>query len=246
MKSIVANASAHALTLLQTPDTYDAIILDLHLLQLDSLDLVRSLHQKGKAATVILLVSLTDNGIRERTGKLGVKSVLCKPIKQQQLLTALYETVSGRDGTSGQETATTSFAASSHLAHIPPLRILLAEDNLVNQKVAVRILTRLGFSVTVAANGLEALQAVRREGYDLVFMDIQMPEMDGLEATRCIRLDEGVVQKPYIIAMTAAATQLDREKCLEAGMDDFVAKPVRMEDISQALERFVLVSQVEK
>jgi CheY-like chemotaxis protein len=122
-----------------------------------------------------------------------------------------------------------------------PLRILLAEDNLVNQKVALRMLSRLGYEADVVGNGAEALQALRHEQYDVVFMDVQMPEMDGLEATRCIRQDMSIVHRPYIIAMTAAAMQLDREKCLEAGMDDFVAKPTRLEDLTQALQRLLPV-----
>jgi CheY-like chemotaxis protein len=113
----------------------------------------------------------------------------------------------------------------------------LVEDNLVNQKVALRMLARLGCAAEVAANGLEALEAVRRYAYDVVFMDVQMPEMDGLEATRAIRQDPSLPYRPYIIAMTAAAMQLDKEQCLEAGMDDFIAKPTRLEDIEQALER---------
>ena len=121
-----------------------------------------------------------------------------------------------------------------------PLHILLAEDNIVNQKVAVRILQRLGYEAHVATNGVEALQAVRSEQYDIIFMDVQMPEMDGLEATRSIRLDQSIIHKPYIIAMTAAATQLDREKCLRPAWMTFVAKPVRLEDISQVLERFMV------
>ena len=139
---------------------------------------------------------------------------------------------------SGLQCGWLGYHCRGELTNGASLRILLAEDNVVNQKVAVRILKRLGIDARVVANGLEALQAVRRDYYDIVFMDVQMPEMDGLEATRCIRLDEGIVHKPYIIAMTAAATQLDREMCIEVGMDDFVAKPVRIEDISQALERY--------
>lgn len=118
------------------------------------------------------------------------------------------------------------------------LRILLVEDNMVNQKVTLRMLARLGCAAEVVANGLEAIEAVRQNTYDVVFMDVQMPEMDGLEATRAIRQDQTLAHRPYIIAMTAAAMMLDREKCLEAGMDDFIAKPARLDDLTQALERF--------
>jgi PAS domain S-box-containing protein len=117
-----------------------------------------------------------------------------------------------------------------------PLRILLAEDNLVNQKVALRMLSRLGYAADLASNGREALAAVQRTPYDVVLMDMQMPEMDGLEATRRIR-DAHDVEQPRIIAMTANAMQGDREACLDAGMDDYLAKPVRIDDLSAALER---------
>jgi CheY-like chemotaxis protein len=135
--------------------------------------------------------------------------------------------------------AQTSRVDDEELAQLHPLRILLAEDNLVNQKVALRMLARLGYDADVVANGAEALEATRQQAYDVIFMDVQMPEMDGLEATRAIRTDGSVLHKPYIIAMTAAAMLLDKERCLEAGMDDFVAKPARLEDLSQALQRFL-------
>jgi CheY-like chemotaxis protein len=117
------------------------------------------------------------------------------------------------------------------------LRLLLAEDNLVNQKVAVRMLDRLGYRVDVVANGIEAVEAVRRQRYDVVFMDVQMPEMDGLEATRQIRTLGGDASQPYIIALTANAMEGDREACLAAGVDAYVAKPVGMQDLADAIER---------
>ena len=230
--------SAKILASLQDVNPYDLIVLDLHLAQLDSVDLMRSLHQKDKGPAVVLLAALNDNGIRDRAGEFGVKSMLYKPVKERKLLAAVQETLQGLYGVPGQPSIEASDTGRSGLLEGAPLRVLLAEDNVVNQKVAVRILKRLGIDASVATNGLEALQALRRDCYDLVFMDVQMPEMDGLEATRCIQLDEGITQKPYIIAMTAAATQLDRDMCLEAGMDDFVAKPVRIEDISQAIDRY--------
>jgi CheY-like chemotaxis protein len=118
-----------------------------------------------------------------------------------------------------------------------PLRILLAEDNAVNQKLALRLLERLGYRADVAGNGLEAIQALERQAYDLVLMDVQMPELDGLEATRQIRQRGSQLEQPRIIAMTANAMQGDRELCLAAGMDDYVSKPIRVEELVAALER---------
>jgi CheY-like chemotaxis protein len=116
------------------------------------------------------------------------------------------------------------------------LKILLAEDNPVNQKVATRLLGRLGYNAVVVNNGREAVEAVRREPYDVVFLDVQMPEMDGLTAAGLIKA-EFATKPPYLIAMTANAMQGDREECLKAGMDDYVSKPIRLEDLQSALER---------
>jgi CheY-like chemotaxis protein len=116
-----------------------------------------------------------------------------------------------------------------------PLRILLAEDILVNQKLALRLLQQMGYRADVASNGIEAVQSVERQPYDVILMDVQMPEMDGLEASRriCARWPRG--QRPTIIAMTANAMQGDREMCLEAGMDDYVSKPIRPDELVKAL-----------
>ena len=118
-----------------------------------------------------------------------------------------------------------------------PLRILLAEDNAVNQKLALRLLSQMGYRADVAGNGLEAIQAVERQPYDVILMDVQMPEMDGLEATRqiCARSLDGGRSVPRIIAMTANAMQGDREMCLDAGMDDYLSKPIRVEELVAAL-----------
>ena len=116
-----------------------------------------------------------------------------------------------------------------------PLRILLVEDNAVNQKLALRLLSQMGYQADVAANGIEAVEAVERQEYDLVLMDVQMPEMDGLQATREIRAsqpDDG----PRIVAMTANAMDGDREACFEAGMDDYVSKPIRVDELVAAIE----------
>jgi CheY-like chemotaxis protein len=117
------------------------------------------------------------------------------------------------------------------------MRILLAEDNDVNKKVMSRMLRKLGYRADMASNGLEVLKALERQAYDLVLMDIQMPEMDGLEAASRIRKHWPAAEQPRIIALTAYAMEGDRERCLEAGMDGYIAKPVKMEDLRAALGR---------
>jgi CheY-like chemotaxis protein len=117
------------------------------------------------------------------------------------------------------------------------LRILVAEDNAVNQKVALRLLKQLGFGADVVWNGLEALEALERKSYDVVLMDVQMPELDGLDASRRIGERMAPDERPRIIAMTANALPEDREACLAAGMDDYVAKPIRPDELAAALRR---------
>jgi CheY-like chemotaxis protein len=116
-----------------------------------------------------------------------------------------------------------------------PLRILLAEDNLVNQKLALRLLAQMGYRADLASNGLEALESVARQTYDVVLMDVQMPEMDGLEAARRITANYSRDHRPRIVAMTANAMQGDRDMCLDAGMDDYIAKPIRVDALIAAL-----------
>jgi CheY-like chemotaxis protein len=124
----------------------------------------------------------------------------------------------------------------AQMAERHPLRILLAEDNVVNQKLALRLLQQMGYRADVAGNGIEAIECVARQPYDVVLMDVQMPEMDGLEASRRIVARwPDAAQRPRIIAMTANAMQGDREECLAAGMDDYVTKPIRVDALVQAL-----------
>jgi CheY-like chemotaxis protein len=122
-----------------------------------------------------------------------------------------------------------------------PLRILLADDMPINQKVALNMLQKLGYGADVVSNGIEVLAALDRQSYDVILIDVQMPEMDGLEATRKIRHD--YLTQPWLIAMTAHSMQSDRELCLKAGMDDYISKPIRLDTLNQALERFKLSRQ---
>ena len=118
-----------------------------------------------------------------------------------------------------------------------PLRILLAEDNVVNQKLALRLLQQMGYRADLAANGLEAIECIGRQVYDVVLMDVQMPELDGLEASRRIAARVPLNERPRIVAMTANAMQGDREACLAAGMDDYITKPIRVDRLVEALSR---------
>jgi CheY-like chemotaxis protein/HPt (histidine-containing phosphotransfer) domain-containing protein len=163
-----------------------------------------------------------------------IGAVVTKPLRASPLHAAVAMVIGSTldEGTEGPATALDEDLGSRH-----PLRILLAEDNVVNQKLALRLLEKLGYRADVAANGLEALEALERQTYDLLLSDVQMPEMDGLEATRRIleRWPEG--ERPWIVAMTAEAMSGDRERCLAAGMNDYVAKPIRVEELVAAIKR---------
>ena len=164
----------------------------------------------------------------------GIGAVVTKPIKASPLHGAVATVLGASldEGAEGPASALDESLATNH-----PLRILLAEDNVVNQKLALRLLEKLGYRADVVANGLEAIQALERQRYDLLLSDVQMPEMDGLEATRRIleRWPEG--ERPWIVAMTAEAMSGDRERCLAAGMNDYVAKPIRVDEFVAAIKR---------
>jgi signal transduction histidine kinase/DNA-binding response OmpR family regulator len=222
-----------ALAALKNGAAYDLAILDMHMPQMDGITLSKEIRQNGHRLPLIMLTSL---GWRDPGETINFTAFLTKPVKQSGLYNAIVNVLSLQDeglkGTAATEaTFDTSFAARH------PLKILLAEDNLVNQKLAIRILERMGYHVEVAVNGLEVLAAVERQPYDLILMDVQMPEMDGLEATRLIRQKLASDAQPRIVAMTANAMQGDREMCLAAGMDDYVSKPIQVKELVSALER---------
>jgi CheY-like chemotaxis protein/HPt (histidine-containing phosphotransfer) domain-containing protein len=173
----------------------------------------------------------------------GQVTCLSKPIKPDTLQRALAESLAGIKAAPAKSTGDGQRLDTSLAARFP-LRVLLTDDNLINQKVASRLLQQLGYRADIARNGLEAIQALERQPYDLVFMDVQMPVLDGLEATRQIRQKQGesaphahFKQRIGIVAMTANAMQGDRDKCITAGMDDYIPKPVRPEMIQAVIER---------
>ncbi len=216
-------------------EQYDLAILDVQMPEMDGIELASRIRkQLPEKPPLIMLTSLDQSDVLQEMRQKGVAAVLTKPVKRDQLFDTLTKVVEQQSTPSDPAVSTPTFR---HMADELPLRILLAEDNLVNQKVAVRMLERLGYRVDVVANGLEAVDAFTRRDYDVVFMDVQMPEMDGLEATRWIRRKLPPERQPYVIAMTANAMEGDRDLCLNAGMDDYVSKPVRVDELVQALQR---------
>jgi CheY-like chemotaxis protein/HPt (histidine-containing phosphotransfer) domain-containing protein len=187
---------------------------------------------------LVLLSSLsTREAIHDRDGQNQFAALLAKPIKPSQLFDVLVEIFSIEPTTISHHKTRTDSIFDNQMGQKLPLRILLAEDNHVNQILGVRLLDRLGYRIDIAANGFEALDALRRQPYDVVLMDVQMPEMDGLEATRHIVNEWPMEKRPRIIAMTANAMQGDREMCLEAGMNDYISKPIQTEKLIAALEQ---------
>jgi CheY-like chemotaxis protein len=159
---------------------------------------------------------------------------LNKPVKQSQLYNVLTRILSGQP-IKVKPSPSQQPQLDLNMAQRLPLRILVAEDNMVNQHLALQLLERMGYRADVAGNGLEVIEALRRQHYDVVLMDVHMPEMDGLTATRRICEEWLPTERPRIIAMTANAMQGDREKCIRAGMDDYISKPIRVKELIQCL-----------
>jgi CheY-like chemotaxis protein len=198
----------------------------MNLPDMDGVTLAKEIRRYKKNLPLVALASMGQRSPPEI-----FDASLTKPIKPVQL----YDTITGV--LAGQIVQIEAQAETADEVDVNQnsLRILLAEDNASSQKVVLKMLEKLGYRADVAANGVEALEAVKRQPYDLVLMDVKMPEMDGLEAARAIRSMSGILQ-PKIIAITAYALAGDREKCLEAGMDGYIPKPVQIEDIKAALE----------
>jgi CheY-like chemotaxis protein len=190
-----------------------------------------------KSTPMVMLTSLGGSGEAKRMEGLGFAGYLIKPVRQGSLAQCAMTILCGAATVAGSAKA--SILTSTRLQHAPTQRaahLLLAEDNLINQKVAIGLLRKLGYSCDVAADGIEVLRALEVHRYDLILMDCQMPELDGYDTTR--RLRQFGMRIP-IVAMTANAMSGDRERCLEAGMDDFVTKPVSPAMLEAALLRWV-------
>ncbi|HEY2469886.1 MAG TPA: response regulator [Terracidiphilus sp.] len=237
MKPTLANSGAEALSALGRADSKNSFalaLLDVHMRDMDGFAVAEQIRNsyRQQGLKVILLTSASRPSDAARCRELGISDYLSKPIKQSELFDAIVTAMAehGRKP-EGCESASTFIQAPER-----SLRVLLAEDNPVNQTLAMRILQKLGHKVQVVNNGREALGRSQAEEFDLILMDVQMPELDGLEATTAIRAAESNTGKHVpIVAMTAHAMKGDREKCLSAGMDDYLSKPIRTEQLKQVL-----------
>ncbi len=240
MIPVAVESGRSALDLLESGASFDIALLDLHMPEMDGTMLAA--HIRRLRSPSELPLALLSSGAATRAEVCADGSakdlfafILSKPVKPSLLF-------------DGMQTAVTQTAAPPRikepardfdhkLADRLPLKILIAEDNVVNQRVLSRCLERIGYRPDIVANGLEAVEAVERQHYDAVLMDVHMPQMDGLEAAQTIRQRFRDKLRPRLIAMTANAMQGDREECLAAGMDDYVTKPVQMALLHAALER---------
>lgn len=235
-----------AMTASVTQKPFDVALIELYLPGMDGFETARRLKNDPLTSglRVVILTTVGRRGDGEKAQALGIDAYLTKPIRQAQLFDCLTLLLKGPSPVSQpgvvtpQPLITRHTLAESGGSGTP--RLLLVEDNPVNQKVACKMLEKLGYRVDVAANGLEAVTAQERSPYPLIFMDCQMPEMDGFEATALIRKKEGRTAHTPIIAMTANALSGDRERCLAAGMDDYLAKPIRPTDLQAILDRWLV------
>jgi PAS domain S-box-containing protein len=249
--AVVSNVSSGALALeaivqakeAQTP--FDVVITDMQMPEMDGIMLGRAIRQdeRIKETRLMMMTSLGRHGGSDELAEIGFAAWMTKPVRPSELFTHLTEAMTGVSSESPHP-------ASEHSEHRPvqrgAIRILLAEDNITNQQVALGMLKKLGLHADAVANGFEAVKAMEAISYDLILMDVQMPELDGLEATKRIRASESI-QNPNvpIIAMTAHAMQGDREKCLNVGMNDYIPKPVAFKSLAEKLDQWLPKKQDE-
>jgi two-component system sensor histidine kinase/response regulator len=246
MKPAEAASAQEALSLLRRASErghpYALVVTDVHMPEMDGFDLVDRIKNTPDLADVaiIMLTSGEKRGDVQRCRGLGGSAYLMKPVRRVELRAAIVRALKDRSGSEHNDAVPAPISPISipEKPEALPARILLAEDNVVNQRLAFRILEKSGHSVVIVNNGREALAALRQDTFDMVLMDVQMPEMDGFEATMAIRNDEiGKNSHIPIVAMTAHAMTGDRERCLAAGMDGYISKPIRAGDLLSLIEK---------
>jgi two-component system sensor histidine kinase/response regulator len=233
-------ALAALLAAREIDEPYELILTDMHMPGMDGFGLVEEVKRRPglSTATVMMLTSGGQRGDAARCGELGIAAYLLKPVRKSELREAILRVLS-LNKQSGSARMVTRDSMYEEVGSLGSLNVLLVEDNLVNQKLAKRLLEKRGHGVTVAWTGGQALEALEKGKYDLVLMDVQMPEMDGLEATRLLREKEKPSgEHQAVVAMTALVMKGDRERCLAAGMDGYLAKPISPQELDDVLERY--------
>ena len=235
-----ADALRELVSACELGDPYRLVLTDMHMPEMDGFGLVERIRNQSEIATapVIMLSSGARRGEMARFRELGLFAYLVKPVRQNELRDSIARALDRRDPESALKTIPPALERRAPKSGTA-LNVLLAEDNTVNQRLASRLLEKRGHSVTVANNGQEALNLLERTSYDLVFMDVQMPLLDGLEATRLIRdREKGTGSHQPIVALTAHAVKGDEERCREAGMDGYLAKPIRPQELDAVLDTY--------
>jgi signal transduction histidine kinase/CheY-like chemotaxis protein len=224
----MASSAKEALSILET-QTFDAVISDMQMPGMDGVELAAIIKGEFKALPIILLTSVGDEAQNKNTGLFS--AVLTKPVKQRHLRRVLEAAL--RLSHNVPATKTIAAVLDKNFSEKFPLHILVAEDNMINQKLISRLLSKIGYEPHIAENGLEVLSLLKNNEYDLILMDVQMPEMDGLEATEIIRKSD--FKQPVIVAITANAMKEDMDECINAGMDDYLPKPIKFESLLHIL-----------
>ncbi len=249
----MAESAEEALRLLneavENREPFPLVLTDVHMPEVDGFTLAEQIRQNAATRNVVIMVLTSGDrpGDRTRCADLGIAAYLMKPVKQSELFDSIMTTFGVAEP--GAESAD---APSTSADSVRPLEILLAEDVYANQMLAIGVLKKWNHTVTVASDGQEALEQLRTRAFDVVLMDVQMPEMDGFTATKVLRELEAKHILPHqktvpripVIAMTAHAMKGDRERCLEAGMDGYVSKPVRPAELNAALSEFFSAAEV--
>jgi signal transduction histidine kinase/DNA-binding response OmpR family regulator/streptogramin lyase len=238
LEPTLAFSGKQALEILSKNHGFHLVLTDMQMPEMDGLQLGKAIRKLYPDIPIVLLSSIGDERNEQYTRVFS--SVLSKPVKQSMLSRSILAEFRKHDiSLAPEQKAKQKLHEDFALRY--PLHILIAEDNPVNQKLAIRVLSKLGYQSDVASNGIEAIEAFTRSKYDLIFMDVQMPDMDGLEATQKIRALPGI--QPMIIAMTANAMQGDREQCIKAGMDDYISKPVNLDELVRIIEKWAQTLQ---
>jgi CheY-like chemotaxis protein len=217
-------------------DACELVILDFHMPEMDGVELATELNRLRGDSIKLLLLSSVGGSLNPAAAKhVGIQAQLSKPVRHSVLLNVILKLFDRRATQKASSTSGTALPAD--LARQKPLRILVAEDNPVNVKLILILLQRMGYKPDVAADGVEALAALRRQTYDVVLMDVRMPQMDGIEATRQIYREWPVAKRPQIIVLTAGVMPEERQACLDAGVSEFLSKPIVPTELVKAIEK---------